>query len=54
MYFNSDDLLKAEHKLLVDAVADQGADSLFTNGYVTGIVALAEEMVTKEKEGDDG
>lgn len=55
MYFSSDDVLKAEHKLLADAVAgDSGAESCFTSGYITGIVALAEELVTKKKEGDDG
>lgn len=55
MYFSSDDVLKAEHKLLADAVAgDSGAESCFTSGYITGIVALAEELVTKKQEGDDG
>lgn len=50
MYFNAEDVLKAEHKLLVDAVADQETDSLFTSGYVTGIVALAAELTEKKED----
>lgn len=46
-YITTEDILKAEHKLLIDAVDNVG-DSSFTSGYITGIVALAAELTEKE------
>lgn len=56
MFVNTEDILQAEHKLLVDAVSGDRAESCFTSGYITGVVALAEELAAKAsaalKDGD--
>jgi hypothetical protein len=50
MFIYAEDILRAEHKLLVDAVADEKAESCFTSGYITGIVALAAELTEPKEE----
>lgn len=56
MFVNTEDILQSEHKLLVDAVSGDRAESCFTSGYITGVVALAEELAAKAsaalKDGD--
>lgn len=50
MYFNTDDVLKAEHQLLIDAVDPDRANSDFMSGYITGVVALAAALTEEKKE----
>lgn len=50
VYFSADDILKAEHQLLIDAVDPERANSDFVSGYITGIVALAAELTEENKE----
>lgn len=50
MYFNAEDILKTEHKLLVDAVTELDVESPFTIGYVTGIVDLAAALTEKKED----
>lgn len=50
MFIYAEDILRAEHKLLVDAVADEKAESCFISGYITGIIALAAELTEPKEE----
>lgn len=49
LFINTDDILEAEHKLLVEAL-DGEISPNFVSGYITGVVALADELKKKKEE----
>ena len=51
MYVNETDILKAEHKLLTEALEGVENKTDYMTGYVMGVVHLAEELSTEKKEG---
>lgn len=51
MYVNETDILKAEHKLLTEALDGVENKTDYMTGYVMGVVNLAEELSKEKKEG---
>lgn len=51
MYFDETDILKAEHKLLIEALDGVESKTDYMTGYVMGVVHLAEELSAEKKEG---
>ena len=49
VFINSDDILEAEHDLLVDALDGEVAPN-FLSGYITGVISLAEKLKSKKDE----
>lgn len=52
MYFNKEDLLEAEHKILLAAVMDRPTFSTLDEyaGYIDGVIDLAEALLKKGEE----
>lgn len=51
MYVNEADILKAEHRLLTEALEGVENKTDYMTGYVMGVVHLAEELSKEKKEG---